>query len=160
MHVESGRQRKECARAVFQFLVRISVHSSRKRRGMRGTMNMETWLSSGSIREADTSHTRNPIFKVRFHFPPRGPQRDPSILLSLGFYPLYSPCNNLKGFWQCCTVQCHMPRVHDTLRVLMMNRHHTFDLRLFLPSICPSDDARREEWETRFPTSLDWSAIL
>ncbi|KAF8130854.1 hypothetical protein EV363DRAFT_1167406, partial [Boletus edulis] len=24
------------------------------------------------------------------------------------------------GFWQCCTVQC-MPRVHDTLRALMIS---------------------------------------
>ncbi|KAF8423149.1 hypothetical protein L210DRAFT_950751, partial [Boletus edulis BED1] len=38
---------------------------------------------------------------------------------------------NLKGVWQCCTVQ-RMPRVHDTLRALMMPTdtiRETFDLR-------------------------------
>ncbi|KAF8127844.1 hypothetical protein EV363DRAFT_1341509 [Boletus edulis] len=84
----SGRRRKECARAVFQFLVRILVHSSRKRRGMRGTMNMETMAlkrkhgvpTPNLVREADTFAS---IFLLGC-----GPQRDTSILSSLGFYPL------------------------------------------------------------------------
>ncbi|KAF8120484.1 hypothetical protein EV363DRAFT_1189438 [Boletus edulis] len=74
-------------------------------------------------------------------------ETDPSILPSLGFYPLHSPwlhltwarahsdtkvSYNLKGVSSNVATVQHMPRVHDTLRALMLSTdtmREIFDLR-------------------------------
>ncbi|KAF8120397.1 hypothetical protein EV363DRAFT_119279 [Boletus edulis] len=145
------------------------------------------WARLRSLREADTSS------KVETYIIPYsrfasiflfgcGPQRDPSILPSLGFYPLHSPWLHLtrsrahsdtKFEGVSGNIALSNACLASMILYALLRYQQTpygrssiydnagSDKNLFLPSTCPSADGRREEWETRFPSpDIDWSAIL